>query len=227
MAHSLDADRTLGPARARQFYDRVGSWLDTQRFYEDRAIGRLVARAGFETAHSVFEFGCGTGRLAARLLGDALPHDARYTAVDISGTMVGLTTGRLRPWAGRVNVRLTEGSAPLGEPGASHDRFVSTYVLDLLSDPDIQAALTEAHSILTDQGLLCLVTSTWGDRGFARVVTAGWTWLYRRDPVLVGGCRPLRAADYLPRDRWRLEHRESIAAFGITSEVVVASKRRG
>ena len=198
MGRAIDADRSLGHVRARQFYDRVGSWLDTQRFYEGRAIGALVARASFETAHWVFEFGCGTGRLAVRLLGRVLPPDARYTAVDISGTMVDLTTERLRPWAGRANVRLTDGSAPSGEPDASHDRFVSTYVLDLPSGRDIREALTEAHRIPTDHGLLCLATSTGGTRGLARLVTAGWTRLYRRNPYLVGACRPLRAADYLP-----------------------------
>src|SRR5512147_2600635 len=96
-------EEAISHAQARAFYDRLGSWLDTQRFHEDRAIGALVARARVETAHSVFEFGCGTGRLAVRLLGQALPPDARYNAVDISETMVDLTSERLWPWARRVN----------------------------------------------------------------------------------------------------------------------------
>jgi SAM-dependent methyltransferase len=218
-------EHALSHAQARALYDRLGSWLDTQRFYEDRAVSALVARSRFEIAHAVFEFGCGTGRLAARLLADVLPADARYTAVDISATMVRLATERLRPWAARATVRLTDGSPRSGEPDASQDRFVSTYVLDLLADHDIRDVLTEAHRILADDGLLCLVTLASGSRGFARLVTGVWTWLHRRHPVLVGGCRPVHAADYLSGDRWGVEHQETIVAFGVSSEVTVAAKR--
>jgi ubiquinone/menaquinone biosynthesis C-methylase UbiE len=220
-----DGDRTLSPAQARRFYDRLGSWLDTQRFYEDRAVSALVARSRFEAAQSVFELGCGTGRLAARLLANVLSAGSRYTAVDVSATMVRLTTERLRPWAGRVNVRLTGGSARSGEPDACHDRFVATYVLDLLSDRAIRDVLAEAHRILTDDGLLCVVTLTSGSRGFARLVTAAWTWLQRRNPLLVGGCRPLHAADYLSGGCWGVEYPQTIVAFGVSSEIVVAAKR--
>ena len=39
------------------------------------------------------EFGCGTGRLAERLLRDHLPDAATYVAVDSSSTMVSLAQG--------------------------------------------------------------------------------------------------------------------------------------
>ena len=80
-------DRCLSPEEAKRFYDRLGSRHDWQDFYENPAINELVAHAAFDSAHSVCEFGCGTGALAARLLQDHLPADTRYVGLHISSTM--------------------------------------------------------------------------------------------------------------------------------------------
>ena len=80
-------------AQARVVYDRIGRFHDWQ-FYEDRAMAQLLADRAPQTAHAVFEFGCGTGRLAARML-ELLPPTARYLGVDVSPAMVALATHRL------------------------------------------------------------------------------------------------------------------------------------
>jgi len=69
-------NRYLSPAEAKRFYDRLGSRQDWQGFYENPAINALIEHAGFDSAHSVIEFGCGTGTLAARLLREHLPAKA-------------------------------------------------------------------------------------------------------------------------------------------------------
>jgi SAM-dependent methyltransferase len=84
----VTAEPTLSHAAARALYDRIGRWQDTQRFYEDEATADLIAHADLHQAQSVFEFGVGTGRLAARLLRDHLPATAHYLGIDISATMV-------------------------------------------------------------------------------------------------------------------------------------------
>ena len=92
----LGASRTLTTAEAKAFYDGFGAKQDAQAFYEDLAVKALIDHADFEHAHSVFEFGAGTGRLAARLLGTMLPDDCRYLGVDIAETLVALARERLR-----------------------------------------------------------------------------------------------------------------------------------
>ena len=52
----------------------------------------------------------GRGELAARLLHDHLPIDARYVGLDISSTMVSLAQGRLKPWSERARVDQSDGS---------------------------------------------------------------------------------------------------------------------
>src|SRR5918994_1279149 len=105
--------RTLTTAQARAFYDRFGARQDAQSFYEVRALDVFVDHGAFSTATSVFEFGCGTGQFAKRLIAQALPPEARYVGVDVSSTMVCLARERLQYWPDRAQVRLSDGSTKL------------------------------------------------------------------------------------------------------------------
>jgi ubiquinone/menaquinone biosynthesis C-methylase UbiE len=206
---------------AKGFYDRLGSRQDLQ-FYENKAIKDLISHGGFDRARSVFEFGSGTGRLSEELLKRHLPGDCRYLGVDISSTMVGLARARIKPWPGRTEVLLTDGSTKLDFPDSTFDRFVSTYVLDLLSEEDIITLLEEAHRILMPMGLICLAGLTCGKGPFGRIVTWLWKRVHSIRPKLVGGCRPINIVGCLPEERWRVTHHNIITTFGISSEVVVA-----
>jgi SAM-dependent methyltransferase len=206
------------------FYDRFGARQDRQGWYEEPALARLIAQGRFFAAGSVCEFGCGTGQLAARLLGGTLPAHARYLAVDASSTMVALARERLRPWAGRAEVRQSDGSLRVPGAVAPTERFLCTYVLDLLAEPDIAALLEEAARVLAPGGLLCVAGLTHGRGPLAGSVSRLWALLQRLHWPLVGGCRPLRVAPLLPPQRWRILHDESVAAWGITSEVLVAER---
>jgi len=216
---------TLTPEQAKAFYDRFGAWQDWQGFYENPARRDLIARADFETAAAVFEFGCGTGDFAARLLAGHLPPRCTYTAVDISSTMVRLAGERLAPWRDRVRVDRPSGSMTLEADGGAFDRFVATYVLDLLSDEDIRDLLVEANRILSPGGRLCLVSLTRGAGAVATLVTGSWTALFALRPALLGGCRPIALCSYIDPDLWRIEYRRVRTAFGLSSEVVVGSRR--
>jgi len=216
---------TLSREEARRVYDRIGAFQDSQAFYEDRALDVLIRHGDFGSARRVFEFGCGTGRLAARLLSDELPSDARYRGVDLSPTMVGLAGERLAAWGERASATLADGGPPAEEPAASCDRFVSTYVLDLLSEADMDAVLAHAHRMLEPGGLLCIVSLTTGAGPVSRAVAGVWSGLHGLAPALVGGCRPVDLAPRLSDERWKLRHHERVAPFAIPSEIVVAERR--
>ncbi len=217
--------RTLSYQEARRVYDRIGSAQDSQAFYEDQATDDLIGHGDFGTAQSVFELGCGTGRFAAKLLEHELPPGASYRGVDLSPTMVALAEKRLSPFPGRARVDLSDGKPPTSEPAGAYDRWVSNYVLDLLSDDDIRAALAEAHRMLRAGGLLCLASLSTGAGPGSRAVARVWSWVHRLQPKIVGGCRPLALASYLPEDQWRLRHHAKPAPFCVPSEVVVAERR--
>lgn len=216
----------LTHAAARDFYDRLGRWLDTQSFYEDHAIDEVLDHAAMAEAQSVFEFGTGTGRLAERLLQTLLPSSARYRGIDVSSTMVRLARQRLARWRDRAVVDQSDGAPHVGGAERRFDRFVSTYVLDLLGSADIVAVLGEAHRVLVDDGLLCLTSATHGRTPLERAVMGAASRLHGLSPALVGGCRAIEVASYLDANRWRVVHRRVTSKWGIPSEVVVAAPRR-
>lgn len=212
----------LTSAQARRFYDRLGRGQDLQAFYEDRAVGELLARGRLDQARAVFEFGCGTGRLAARLLGQHLPAGARYLGADISDTMTSLTKARLRPFGTRAAIIQADGTRPLPLTNGAFDRFLTIYVLDLLGAAEATAIIAEARRLLQPGGLLEAVSLTHGATAPARLVSRAWTATWSRAPVLTGGCRPVSVLPLL--DGWHIEHHALASAWALTSEVVVARR---
>lgn len=219
----MKESRILSHEESRTFYDAFGSKQDLQRFYEDKALDALLGHAFFERANAVVEFGCGTGRLAERLLREKLSARAAYDGFDVSPTMVGLAESRLKPWAGRARVHLTSGVPTLSLADAAGDRFLSTYVLDLLGEDEIRTALMEAERVLAPEGLLCLASLTFGKSLPSRIVSRVWTAVHSRSPRLVGGCRPLRLEQFIPPG-WLVAHREVVCSFGICTEVLTGTR---
>jgi ubiquinone/menaquinone biosynthesis C-methylase UbiE len=216
--------RTLSHDEAKAFYNWVGAKQDSQRFYEDAAIDDLISHAAFNEAHSVFEFGCGTGRLARRLLSDFLRADCRYLAVDISETMVRLARERLARWGARACIEQTSGDIHVALRKGSFDRLVTCYVLDLLSEADIRMFFAEGRRALEPNGLLCTVSMTRGASLPAKVVSTMWETLFRMSPKLVGGCRPLSVRDFLDESLWSLRYHNVVTRFGISSEIMFATR---
>jgi ubiquinone/menaquinone biosynthesis C-methylase UbiE len=218
-------DRRPTPEQLRAFYNRLGSGQDAQAFYEEPAIREMVKRGGFGGAHAVFEFGLGTGRLAEKLLGQYLPAYCLYQGVDFSPAMVEFSRQRLEPWGHQALVQCTDGGVTLPVGEGTYDRFVATYVLEILTDGQINDLLREARRILTDDGVLCLVNLTFGEGPLTKLVSAAWQWVHRVRPLWVGGCRPIRLHQYLVDHGWRVLHHHPVTAFGITSEVMIARPR--
>jgi SAM-dependent methyltransferase len=79
---------------------------DSDSVYGGPAVSALLAAANLGSCSSIFEFGCGSGRLADRLLrrGELAP-GARYIGVDASPVMAGLAERQLQ-------VRLIWASTP-------------------------------------------------------------------------------------------------------------------
>ncbi len=215
----------ITPEQARRFYDRIGRGQDARPLSERRALDALVESGAFERAGAVLELGCGTGRFAARLLRERLPAGATYAGVDVSPHMVELARAAVPPWAGRAHVELSDGAMRLPAADGSCDRVVSTYVLDLLGPADAQAFLAEAHRVLRPGGLLALASLAPGRTAPARFVTALWQALWRLNPALLGGCRPLTLAGLLDRDDWEVQTDLAVTDWFLSSEVLVAARR--
>jgi len=208
----------------KRFYDHFGAGQDRQAFYEDPALDDLVAHAALAEARVITEFGCGTGRLARRIL-TGLP-DAAYIGFDVSTTMLTLARRSLASCGSRAAVlQLEPGTVQLPIADRSSDRLISAYVLDLLPVADIGAFFEEARRVLKPGGRLCLVSLTTGTTLVPRLVAGVWSLLYRLRPQLVGGCRPIRLGAYCAPAHWDLLHLRTVVTWAISSEVLVARLR--
>ena len=216
--------RTLTPSEAKAFYDRFGAKQDSQAFYEDAAVEELIGHADLGRAESVLELGCGTGRLAARLLAEEIPATARYVGIDVSTTMLRLASERLRRFADRAEVRESDGSVRLPFGDGTFDRVVATYVTDLLSESDVRTFLDDARRVLRPGGRLGIVGLTRGRGVVGRLVSLLWSVVHGIRPAWVGGCRPMIVKPLVEDSGLEVVHRSVVTSWGITSEIVVGTK---
>lgn len=208
----------------RAHYDRLGIQQDRQAYYEDPAMDRMIAWSGLATSQSVLELGCGTGRLAMRLLERVLSEDATWTGVDISASMIALAEARTSPWPDRRLLHHEDALTTSSPLEGHYDHVLASYVLDLMPDNDIDALLQRARQWLAPRGRLCVVNLTDGRRPLTRAVSWTWRTLHQLAPLRVGGCRPLRVIDKLNHADWRLIHHSVVDAWGLSSEVIVAER---
>jgi ubiquinone/menaquinone biosynthesis C-methylase UbiE len=135
-----------------------------------------------------------------------------------------LASRRLRRFGSRAELRLGDGSVHLPFDEGRFDRFVATYVLDLLSPDDIALVLAEARRVVSPGGLLCLTSLSHGTTRASRALSRGWELVWRLHPQIVGGCRALELRGYITED-WELVHHAVVSSAGITSGVLVARAR--
>lgn len=211
--------RGLTQTETEKFYDALGAKQDGAGYYEDVTLAELTRFANFESATSIVEFGCGTGRFAEEML---RVNNASYWGCDVSATMIQLSRKRLAKFGERVALVKTSGDVSLPLPDNSADRFVSNYVLDILSADEIEAVLREAKRVLKPDGLLCLTGLTHGEGLFSKMWTAFWNLRFDLNPKWVGGCRPVALREFLAG--WELAHHDVVTAGWISSEVVVAKR---
>ncbi len=214
--------RTIDKTQARRFYDAFGRKQDAQAFYEDVAVNKLLEAVDLTRTRHLVEIGCGTGRLAERLLTSVLPRDARYTGIDISDTMIRLARDRVSPFADRA--RLVRQDASEADIPADADALISCYVLDILSEADIRALLDRIADATGPPCRLGLVSLTPGDSPMTRAISSAWSLIHRLRPLTVGGCRPLRLAPLIDPARWSIQHHSLTRAFGLCSEIIVADR---
>ena len=211
-------------SQARDFYDRFGARQDSQAFYEDAAVKRSLEVSGMHQARNILEFGCGTGRFAEQLFLNHLSDNCRYTGIDVSSTMIGLSTERLGKFGDRSVLIETGDGLSAAKDRGPFDRIYSNYVLDVLSKDACDQFFNAAFDLLSDNGLLCLISLTYGTTLSSRMVTGIWRALFRVRSSIVGGCHPIYLHSFADRRRWKIVLDETIVQWGVPSEVFIARK---
>ncbi len=214
----------LTSCQAQRFYDRFGARQDGQGFYEDAALEDLLAHVEWADVERAFEYGCGTGRLAQKILLKYLLDDAHYCGCDLSQTMVDLARSRLAPFGARAKIWKSGAFANFAPGHPPYDLIASTYVLDLLPPEQIETTLAECARTLRPGGQLALVSLTNGTGTLSRLTSGLWGRIAQLRPSLVGGCHPVDLRRFLTEDAWKITHDRTVTSWTIPSEVLVARR---
>ncbi|KAK9822736.1 hypothetical protein WJX74_001520 [Apatococcus lobatus] len=229
-AFKPDPRRTISKTQALSVYERAAkSVRDSESLYGGPATNVLLKAANLGTCKSIFEYGCGAGQLAERILSheQAAAAMPEYLAIDLSPNMVAEASSRLRKFGGQARVACTKNQVGfLGDPGLEGrmDAFISTYVFDLLSDEEIANALTLAWRLLKPNGKLCLSGLTYGKGPIGWIATGIWEGIHWAFPEIVGGCRCQLLLPYLGPG-WALDTDVTVAGGFLSSQVLVARKQ--
>jgi hypothetical protein len=104
------------------------------------------------------------------------------------------------------------------------DRFVATYVFDLLAPEPARALIDEAARLLAPGGLITLVSLSNGTTTTSRIVCSAWNAIALRWPSLVGGCRSIELKDLVTGPNWSVRHMDVVVRLGVPSEVLIAQR---
>ena len=143
---------------------------------------------------------------------------AILAATSASPVMIGLAKRCLEAYAERAQVVLSDGAVRFPLPQHSVDRVVSSYVLDLLSEADIERFFSESHRVMMPGGKVCIASLTRGVNVPSRIVASLWMSVFRLSPALVGGRRPIHVDAFVNPQEWQVVHRRVVTPFGVPSE---------
>ncbi len=206
-----------GRRRLGAFYDRMAPLYDLWvELFETKARRRAEEILNIQSAETLLEVAIGPGRHFIRL---AQNTDLKMSVgMDLSSRMLKLADRRLKRIR-RINIHLCRGDAialPFRDGG--FDRVLSCYMLDLLDERDLPVVLAEFKRVLKATGKLVVINMAEQSPFFNRL----WMSIYRHNPVLVGGCRPIELAAIIEQCGWRILQREEIRQSGFRSELVSA-----
>jgi ubiquinone/menaquinone biosynthesis C-methylase UbiE len=182
---------------------------------ETRARAACLARAAVRDGEDVLEVAVGTG-LAFRELVLANP-TGRTEGIDLTDAMLARARSKVVGLPGRHRLRVGDAHRLDFEDG-SFSLVVNSYMFDLLPERDFIPVLSEMRRVLRPDGRLVLVNMAAGDTWLERLYER----MYRRTPELLGGCRGVELAPFLPRAGFGEAHVERVVQLGVPSEIVSA-----
>lgn len=214
MKKAITIKQTISRAKARRFYDRLGTRIDRAERQEARAKALALALLGLAAGQHVLHVGVGAGHEQAAMQAAVAP-GGLVVGCDLSRGMLELTRRR----GGTPLCQADAGALPLAAQCV--DRLFSAYVLDLLPSGDLPGVLAEFRRVLRPGGRLGLVSLTEGIDPASRAFIALWKLRYRIAPASLGGCRPLHLASLVVQAGFTIEHRQVIVQRSFPSEIII------
>ncbi len=210
--------------RCAKFFDRCGPALAAMNWLDRNTYRTFYQHCQFAPGQGILEIGAGTGRMAEELLTHILPDSCQYTLTELSPVLAHRCRVRLARFASRATILHVQPDNTLPQ-GMLYDRVLSAYVHDLSSEETIRQAIDQLHGQLVTNGLFCMLVTSTGNTLLSHVVMQAWQMLYRINPILVGGSRPLPVETYFSTFKWQVVQVTNVSNWGFASKIIVAKKR--
>ena len=200
-------------------YDKLAGIYDVWGVLtESRARNRAIELAKIENGMNVLEVAVGTG-LAFYEMVKRNPN-GKNTGIDLSKGMLKKAEKRLKKLSG-ANFTLSTGTAfNLPMEDETVDVLMNNYMVDLMSEADMDKVLMEFRRVLKEHGRLVMVNMTMGERFGSNI----YNYVYNISPKLMGGCRGVTLSGKLKDHGFQVETREYYQQLLFPSEVNLAHK---
>jgi len=200
-------------------YDKLAGIYDVWGVLtESRARNRAIELAKIENGMNVLEVAVGTG-LAFYEMVKRNPN-GKNTGIDLSKGMLKKAEKRLRKLSG-ADFTLSTGTAfNLPMRDGSVDVLMNNYMVDLMSEVEMDKVLMEFRRVLKEHGRLVMVNMTMGERFGSNI----YNYVYNISPKLMGGCRGVTLSGKLKDHGFQVETREYYQQLLFPSEVNLAHK---
>lgn len=210
--------KTISVQKARDLYNRKGLKFGEGSGFERRAKALALQEIAASPGQRVLNVGVGTGNEHAALLA-AVGADGRVVGVDIARQMLLETRAR----TGAVDFVEGDGRfLPFAEN--AFDSVFCSYVLDLIDYDLIPAWIAAFKRVVKPGGKIVWTTIAPGGGWFSRLIVGAWQGLYRVQPALLGGCRPVRLVSLVQGVGFTAVTHTIVVQWGVPSEVVTAVK---
>lgn len=208
-------DAKLKKERVSSVYSRIAPLYDVWAWLTEReARDRCLELAAIRDGEDVLEVAVGTGSAFVKIL-EANP-SGRNEGIDLTAAML-LRAEKKAARTGLDGYRLQVGDAyHLPFPDDSFDVVVNNYMFDLLPETDFLEVLTEFKRVLRSGGRLAMVNMAHGKNWYNGI----WSGLYRINPALLGGCRPVSLMPLLHEAGFGETTTEYISQLTFPSDVV-------
>lgn len=244
----------VNQAAVTLFYDQFGGILMNDMYhylFEYAAMKDMITQCDFQVGDNIVEIGTGSGFLADKIihqLNELIKKSTEkeseekrsslYFGIDVSSTMYEKASKQVKSHfishqldsrLTKVQMNLVSNSLEFTKQNISFpvDKFILTYVMDLMPQEDLQQFVNVFHSKLRSKSSkVCVVNLTYGFTPLSRIITNLWQVLYvTLGSHVVGGCRPLNILEYFNEQTgFQVIYKNNIVSTSLPSEVAIISK---
>ena len=202
----------------RRLYAKYSRVYDAWSFItESKATNRALKLADIRDGESILEVAVGTGVVFEHIV--ALNPNGANEGIDISPEMLARAEKRLDKRYSNYSLRVGDAYS-LPYPDETFNLVVNNYMFDLLPEEDFVWVLLEFKRVLKPKGKIVITNMTPGKNRYSRI----WDLLAKKNPGLLGGCRPICLEEDIQQSGFRNVSTEYVSQLTFPSLVVCAEK---